>query len=64
MSLLYKRTPLVISPQLAVRIGLNEAVVLQQICYWLEETSAGVQLPISCGEFHFEMVGGAQHEAI
>lgn len=43
MSLLYKRQPLVISPQLAVRIGLNEAVVLQQICYWLEETSAGVE---------------------
>lgn len=43
MSLLYKRQPLVISPQLAVRIGLNEAVVLQQICYWLEETTAGVE---------------------
>lgn len=43
MSLLYKRQPLVISPLLAARIGLNEAVVLQQICYWLEETTAGVE---------------------
>lgn len=43
MSLLYKRQPLVISPQLAVRIGLNEAVVLQQICYWLEETTSGIE---------------------
>lgn len=43
MSLLFKRQPLVISPQLACRIGLNEAIVLQQICYWIEETPAGVE---------------------
>lgn len=43
MSLLLKRQPLVISPLLACRIGLNEAIVLQQICYWLEETSSGVE---------------------
>lgn len=30
----------------------------------LKLIGAGVQLPISCGEFHFEMVRGAQHEAI
>ncbi|PPC64163.1 transcriptional regulator [Pantoea sp. ICBG 1758] len=42
MSLLLKVKPLVISPELACRIGLNEAIVLQQICYWLEETTAGV----------------------
>lgn len=43
MSLLLKRQPLVISPLLACRIGLNEAIVLQQICYWLEETTSGVE---------------------
>ncbi|WP_333620391.1 conserved phage C-terminal domain-containing protein [Pantoea septica] len=42
MSLLLKVKPLVISPELACRIGLNEAIVLQQICYWLEDTTAGV----------------------
>ena len=42
MSLLLKVKPLVISPVLACRIGLNEAIVLQQICYWLEDTTAGV----------------------
>ncbi|WP_311790843.1 transcriptional regulator, partial [Pantoea sp. UBA5923] len=42
MSLLLKVKPLVISPILASRIGLNEAIVLQQICYWLEDTTAGV----------------------
>ncbi|AVV37327.1 conserved phage C-terminal domain-containing protein [Pantoea vagans] len=43
MSLLLKVKPLVISPELALRIGLNEAIVLQQICYWLEDTTAGVE---------------------
>lgn len=43
MSLLLKVKPLVISPELACRIGLNEAIVLQQICYWLEDTTAGVE---------------------
>lgn len=42
MSLLLKVKPLVISPELACWIGLNEAIVLQQICYWLEDTTAGV----------------------
>ncbi|WP_215846360.1 conserved phage C-terminal domain-containing protein [Candidatus Pantoea bituminis] len=42
MSLLLKVKPLVISPMLAERIGLNEAIVLQQICYWLEDTNSGV----------------------
>ncbi|WP_312109302.1 conserved phage C-terminal domain-containing protein [Pantoea septica] len=42
MSLLLKVKPLVISPVLACRIGLNEAIVLQQICYWLEDTNSGV----------------------
>ena len=43
MSLLLKVKPLVISPELAQRIGLNEAIVLQQICYWLEDTTSGVE---------------------
>ncbi|SER37384.1 MULTISPECIES: hypothetical protein [Pseudomonas] len=43
MSLLFKFRPLVISPQLAERIGLNEAIVLQQLCYWLVETDAGYE---------------------
>lgn len=43
MSLLLKVKPLVVSPELASRIGLNEAIVLQQICYWLEDTTSGVQ---------------------
>lgn len=43
MSLLLKVKPLVISPELACRIGLNEAIVLQQICYWLEDTTSGVE---------------------
>lgn len=42
MSLLLKVKPLVVSPELASRIGLNEAIVLQQICYWLEDTTSGV----------------------
>ncbi|MDU6442582.1 MAG: conserved phage C-terminal domain-containing protein [Pantoea sp.] len=43
MSLLLKVKPLVISPVLAGRIGLNEAIVLQQICYWLEDTTSGIE---------------------
>lgn len=43
MSLLLKVKPLVVSPVLASRIGLNEAIVLQQICYWLEDTASGVE---------------------
>ncbi len=34
--LLINESPLVILPSLAVKIGLNEAIVLQQIHYWLE----------------------------
>lgn len=42
MSLLFKFRPMVINPQLAERIGLNEAIVLQQLKYWLNETESGV----------------------
>lgn len=34
MSLLIEETPLMLLPKLAVKIGLNEAVILQQMHYW------------------------------
>ncbi|ADP12332.1 phage O family protein [Erwinia sp. Ejp617] len=40
VSLLFNFRPLVVSPQLAERIGLNEAIVLQQINYWLNDVEA------------------------
>lgn len=43
MSLLFKFRPLVVNPELAQRIGLNEAIVLQQLNYWLSETDSGVE---------------------
>lgn len=43
MSLLFKFRPLVINPILAQRLGLNEAIVLQQVSYWLNETESGVE---------------------
>lgn len=42
MSLLFKFRPLVVNPELATLIGLNEAIVLQQINYWLNETDSGI----------------------
>ncbi len=36
--LLIPSKPLQVLPQLAVQIGLNEALVLQQIHYWLEDS--------------------------
>jgi len=33
--LLFDSQPLVVDPVLAVKIGLNEAIILQQINYWL-----------------------------
>lgn len=35
--------PIVISPDLAYSIGLNEAIVLQQVHYWLKETTSGME---------------------
>lgn len=43
MSLLFNFRPLVVNPGLALKIGLNEAIVLQQIKYWTIETDAGVE---------------------
>ncbi len=36
--LLLKDQPLVILPQLALAIGLNESIVVQQLHYWLEKS--------------------------
>jgi hypothetical protein len=35
MSLLMPSRPIVINPDLAYSIGLNEAIALQQVNYWL-----------------------------
>ena len=35
-NLLLDSYPLLIAPELAVAVGLNEAIVLQQIHYWTE----------------------------
>ncbi|PGK15294.1 hypothetical protein CN895_08060 [Bacillus cereus] len=35
-SLLFDEAPLLVRPEMASRIGLNEAIVIQQIHYWLE----------------------------
>lgn len=43
MSLLFIERPLVVNPRLASAIGLNEAIVLQQLHYWLTATAAGVE---------------------
>lgn len=44
MSILYTATPLVINPELASRIGLNESIILQQLNYWLNNELAGVEI--------------------
>ena len=36
MNILYNKRPLIVNPELACLIGLNEAIILQQIHYWLE----------------------------
>ena len=41
--LLFDEAPLLIRPELACRIGLNEAIVLQQIHYWLENKRKSVK---------------------
>jgi hypothetical protein len=38
MNLLFNEPPLVISPTLAMEIGLNEAIILQQLHYWLQKS--------------------------
>lgn len=41
MSLLFTRKPIVVNADLADRIGLNEAIVLQQVNYWITGSTAG-----------------------
>ena len=43
MSLLLTKRPIVINPDLAYSIGLNEAIALQQVNYWLKETTSGLE---------------------
>lgn len=43
MSLLMPSRPIVINPDLAYSIGLNEAIALQQVSYWLKETTSGLE---------------------
>ncbi|MGS6422161.1 conserved phage C-terminal domain-containing protein, partial [Enterobacter hormaechei] len=43
MSLLMPSRPIVSNPDLAYRIGLNEAIALQQVNYWLKETTSGLE---------------------
>ena len=43
MNLLLKFRPLLFNPELARRVGLNEAIALQQISYWVNETESGIQ---------------------
>jgi len=43
MSLLMPSRPIVINPDLACSIGLNEAIALQQVNYWLKETTSGLE---------------------
>lgn len=38
MGLLLNEYPLLLSPTLACKIGVNEALILQQLHYWLEKT--------------------------
>lgn len=39
--LLYDESPLVVQPTLAKAIGLNEAIILQQIHYWMKKEASG-----------------------
>lgn len=40
--LLLDEQPLLVMPQLAKEIGLNEAIILQQIHYWIKSPKSGV----------------------
>ncbi|MBS3894873.1 conserved phage C-terminal domain-containing protein [Serratia marcescens] len=43
MSLLLPSRPIVVIPELAMRVGLNEAMLLQQVHYWATETTSGIE---------------------
>lgn len=40
--LLFDKHPLLIQPTLATKIGLNEAIVVQQLNYWIENPECGI----------------------
>jgi hypothetical protein len=42
-NLLINEPPLQVLPSLAVAIGLNEAIIIQQLHYWLENSKAGIE---------------------
>ena len=42
-SLLINESPLLVLPSLAVKAGLNEALILQQVHYWISNTKAGIE---------------------
>lgn len=42
-SLIIKSRPQIVIPELAVKIGLHEALVLQQLHYWITETKSGIE---------------------
>lgn len=42
--LLFDESPLVIQPSLAAAIGLNEAIVLQQVHYWIQGGKSGKEI--------------------
>lgn len=42
MSWLHSKHPIVISAELARYVGLNEAIILQQLNYWIEGTGSGI----------------------
>lgn len=39
MSILFSESPLVVNPRLAKLIGLNEAIILQQLHYWIQKST-------------------------
>jgi len=42
MSWLHTKRPIVINADLATHVGLNEAIILQQLNYWIDATDSGV----------------------
>ncbi len=43
MSWLHTKRPIVINADLATHVGLNEAIILQQLHYWIDSTDSGVE---------------------
>ena len=41
--LLFDESPLIVRPELACRVGLNESIILQQVHYWLENKRKSVK---------------------